>query len=87
MTARGLVSVQAPVVATMSDVTPETLRNEAILAGGMMHKSPITIGKNARGAWCVLVDGCVLSTHGTRDGASVSARQVMEADDWGTHRE
>jgi len=42
--------------------------------------SDVTIGKNERGVWCVYLDGRVLSTHATRDGAATSANQIIRAE-------
>ena len=35
----------------------------------------VAIGKNERGAWCVLIDGAVVSDHSTRDAAATAARR------------
>lgn len=39
--------------------------------------SAVTIGKNERGAWCVYIDGRLISDHRTRDGAATSANQLI----------
>ena len=42
--------------------------------------SDVTIGKNERGTWCVYIDGRLISTHRSRDGAAISANQLIEAE-------
>lgn len=39
--------------------------------------------RNERGAWCVYVDGRVLSTHSDHVGARVSAQQIAKAEQGG----
>jgi hypothetical protein len=39
----------------------------------------VTIAKNERGAWCVYIDGALISDHRLRDGAVNAARAHIAA--------
>ncbi len=41
--------------------------------------SDVTVHRDERGVWCVLLNGRVLSSHASRNAAATSANQIIAA--------